>query len=459
MWRNALFAGFALLFCCSTVQAGLYPDPAFGVAGSVDVTMPPLSSGSRALVSVLPDRRIAVAALAFGSSQAPLPATLELARLMPDGRPDASFGSGGRASIALLPRPMDYGGIDEVKLLADGGLLVLAWTRWTEPAMSPPHYYPRLLIRVTPDGRADPAFNGGQPRLITYGAFEALKILASDDGILLFGRSAENCCTSPIESGSHAWRLLADGTPDESFGSGGSLEVAASGTVSGDAMAVPGGGFQVLHLGRNGVARNFWRRYRADGSLDAAFGNSGDEDIPVNVGVALTSVRDLGDGSYLGMAGGSCPQRLLDTQGRTQQLFGQSLCLGGTAGTNGKAQRYGERILLSGEQRFGGTPPPTDGTYLYVIDRNGVRDPAFAEPQTDQWRPSEAPTASYDPAADGATRVVLVRRLFDGVRVLRYVDVRGVDPFAQTVPALGLPALLLAVLGLGLLARRRFAHA
>ncbi|HVJ62037.1 MAG TPA: hypothetical protein VM555_04920, partial [Tahibacter sp.] len=129
-------------------------------------------------------------------------------------------------------------------------------------------------------------------------------------------------------------------------------------------------------------------------------------------------------------------------------------CIGGMT-TNPFVQAYGGKLLVSAEMRFGGTPPPTDGTYLWVLDRNGTVDRAFAEPQGDRWRPTTNPSESYAVAADGDRGVVLASDGESSLQLRRYVDVRrGVAP-NQPIPALGVPAVLLLLGGAAALARRR----
>lgn len=451
MWK-IIFVG--LLLCSVPARARLYDDPGFGTAGYRDIDL----GGSQYLydapeLRVLPDRRIVAAAMLVGL--APQLPTVKVVRLLPDGAPDPAFASNGVASIVLAAQPVDWGSVTSIVPLADGGLFVLGYTMRLEnpPDGSGPIYHQfAQLIRLRVDGSVDSGFNGGQAwtgdALLSGG-----RLFVQGGGVLLVAMSGY-CCSS--SGGFEARRFRADGTLDPAFGAGGVLSVPPGDSFSAAAMALPGGGFQVLNYQRPVAGqplRNYWRRYRADGSVDVAYGNGGVQEIALTESYGITHLFDLGDGTQLGAAGG-CAMRWFDTEGRVLTVLPR--CSIYTPLANARVQHYGAKWLFSGEQRFGGVPPPSDGTYLHVTDRGGSVDAGFAAPQDLRWRPPDAPNASYAVAADGDAHVVIARGNATGLRIRRYRDIRGGDPFAVPVPALAPEAIALMLLGLLAIARPAF---
>ena len=457
--RRFLVATLALLPCLAAAEP--VPDASFGDNGTVALTLPGVDDVIRARVVVLPDRRIVVVRLEIGNAGtvgAPVPPTASFARLLPDGRLDPAFGTGGIATFALGTELVGSAYPQQLAARADGSVLLLMSERTLGPA---PSVTRLVLFGVAPDGRADPAFNGGQPLRMQPTNHSRFDLFEANGSPLVVARSESWCCSgaaTPLA----AWRFRADGTPDPSFGSGGRLELSLPAMSVHDVMSVPGGGFQTLTETQAGDGvRRFWRRYRANGSLDTGFGVNGEEDI-VPVGSAgFTQVLPLGDGTWLATDPAPCAQRILDAQGRT---------LGATTGdcpvelqytaNSVEAHAWGTRVLVRGEQRSSFLPPPSDGAYLWSIDRDGRVDTDFAQPQVVRWRPASPPwPTNSDVAVDGADRFVLASMQVgsDVVYVQRFVDARRGTGDAQPVPALGLPALLLLAAGAAALARRRCA--
>lgn len=435
------------------VSAEPVPDAGFGSNGIVDIALPGASYLNPAHVAVLPDRRIAVARTDTGRDSASGALTASFARLLPDGRPDATFGNGGTVTFVLRPAPADYAVVGDIHMRADGSQFVLMST--TTGAGDPSPQSETRLLAVTADGRLDPAFNAGQP--LPLAPFTSEKLFVDDNAVVVVGIDRETCC-------GHVTRLIArrlhlDGTPDIAFGAGGVLDVESTPAQIRDAMPVPGGGLQILFLEYTSAGeRSFWRRYRANGSLDTAFGINGEAAIPTHDGFGLRRVYALGDGTWLGTEGSNCGRRILDAQGNILVTFG-STCTPGLASTSQKFRphAWGERILMQGEQRTYFISLPSDGSYAWAVDLDGRVDAAFARPQDDtRWRIPGPHSASHDVAADGPQRFVVASAEFaeNTVRVQRFVAPRGTTQ-AQPVPALGLPGLLLVVAGTAAFAGRR----
>lgn len=88
-----------------------------------------------------------------------------IARLLPDGSPDMSFGIGGKSVIAfdLAPNGTDYG----IGVLEQGnGRLLVAGT--SIGLQAPPAYEYATLVRLLPNGTPDPAFGSAGKRLYDF---------------------------------------------------------------------------------------------------------------------------------------------------------------------------------------------------------------------------------------------------------------------------------------------------
>lgn len=88
-----------------------------------------------------------------------------VARMLPDGSPDATFGIGGKTVVAfdLAPNGTDYG----IAILEQGnGRLYIAGT--SIGLQAPPAYEYATLIRLQPDGTPDPSFGVVGKRLYDF---------------------------------------------------------------------------------------------------------------------------------------------------------------------------------------------------------------------------------------------------------------------------------------------------
>lgn len=176
---------------------------------------------------------------------------LALARYLPNGSLDSSFGSHGLAtypdfgtseySFGLLLQP------DEKIVAANGD-----------------------LVRYNADGKLDPGF-GLEGRVDTPG-FEAAGIALQTDGKIVAAGAAPTC-------GFMIARYLSDGVLDSSFGTGG-LVTTTIGSRCDAAVSValqPNG--KIVAAGRTeNASKNFdlaLARYNPDGSPDTAFGTGG----------------------------------------------------------------------------------------------------------------------------------------------------------------------------------------
>ncbi len=194
-----------------------------------------------------------------------------VARLLPDGSFDTSFGRDGIVDSIL---PNDYAQFSTVTLLSDGG--IVAAGRIQDQPMSV------LLVKFTPEGNIDPTFgnegyaisNLGQAAIVLPGAgFTELP-----DGRLIAPGSGPDFDTSAV------FMFKPDGSLDVSFGNGGLAEIDfdESGAeffhslaVQDDGKIVAVGGTSaypshevVYHSNPNLRQRFSIARFNRDGSLD-----------------------------------------------------------------------------------------------------------------------------------------------------------------------------------------------
>jgi uncharacterized delta-60 repeat protein len=191
-------------------------------------------------------------------SQLP-PSETVLARLLPDGSPDPSFGEdgvvGGHANLALEERE-GYAPAAMVGT-ADGGVLVAAGPG---------------LIRLDPSGARDPSYGVGG---IARAPGGANALLVEPDGSALL-------TSGGFESYAHASRFTPDGRLDPSFGSKGTIVLRTRPhSTLGEVVPLAGGGY--LAAGQEKFTGDcdpcedtpFLERLTAAGRPDPSYGKQG----------------------------------------------------------------------------------------------------------------------------------------------------------------------------------------
>ncbi len=199
-----------------------------------------------------------------------------LARYMPDGSLDSSFGENGKVTTDF--RLFEYG--NAVALQPDGKIVVGGKTGPT--ALGTFNF---LLLRYMPDGRLDASFGDGG-RVVTNFAYGYQNIINSiaiqPDGKIIAGGSSTEV-GAPENSGRFALaRYNTDGSLDESFGTGGIVitdyssrgDFCSSIALQPDGKIVAAGieGHRFPGIDRENMAMC---RYNVNGTLDKTFGNNG----------------------------------------------------------------------------------------------------------------------------------------------------------------------------------------
>lgn len=233
-------------------------DPSFGTDGKVTT---PLAGGVDAGRDGLlqPDGRI-VAVGTIGSISTP---GLALVRYNADGTLDGTFGTAGQASV---PLPVPFRG-QALALQADGKIIVAGFTGG---AVGPGDIG---LVRLLPSGAPDPTFDGDGFVSSDFGAneFAAAVALLGDGRILVAGhRSAPAADLALV-------RYLPSGALDTTFGTNG-LATADSGAeeFSAELLVQPDGKLLVAGTAFGPPSMDFiLARFEANGSHDTTFGSAG----------------------------------------------------------------------------------------------------------------------------------------------------------------------------------------
>jgi len=168
-------------------------DHSFGTNGLAQVAADSFG-GVRAAVRA--DGRIVVA---FGQLVTVSPMysyTLQVARLLSDGAPDVSFGSGGTVAVGVDGNPIDVGLLDDERIMI---------------AIEPSSGGPQRLMRLTADGLPDASFGSGGVRLQDFASY-LNGIDVAPDGTTVLAAGGPQLTLA---------RLLPNGELDPSFGSGG----------------------------------------------------------------------------------------------------------------------------------------------------------------------------------------------------------------------------------------------
>lgn len=262
-------------FALSRHEAGGALDSSFGVGGKMIVGFGATSGELATGVALQSDGKIVVAGYC---DKGTVQKDFALARLLPGGSPDTSFGTGGKVTTAI-------GSADDrafgVVVQKDGKIVVAGDSRKDGSSDF-------AVARYLDDGTLDSSFGSGGKAVTPVGSYDDVArgvALQSDGKIVVAG----TCSGSGIESADIALvRYLANGTPDPAFGSAGKVitDLGGGSDDSASALTVQGDG-KILVAGSsncNGSYDFVLLRYRADGTPDATFGNGGKMVLPVGGG-------------------------------------------------------------------------------------------------------------------------------------------------------------------------------
>jgi uncharacterized delta-60 repeat protein len=328
-------------------------DPTFGDGGRVVVTFDGTFFAAANGVATLPDGGVVVAGSALSQ--------FALVRLDANGALEGTFGTGGKV---LVPCPSGPCGANGVVLQPDGRIVVAGGV---------------TVMRFHPNGTLDASFGtGGVASLPAGWGFGASAIaLAADGRSVLGGTTSTVAGTGDLA----AARLLADGSPDPSFGGDGLavLVEPTSGTgrnvlPQNDGAVIVGGS---LFTGTEALFS--MARFLADGTPDPGFGTGGL--TTADIGGGAMALIQLPNGNLVQAgAGGSIDVGPLPNLALVRYLPNGTLdTTFGTAGilyidfaasrdfVGGLAYAGPERLLLGGTADVLGVFPPEDFAFARFI--------------------------------------------------------------------------------------------
>lgn len=299
--KHPVFQAFlALLLSCAgpaAAQPGA-PDLSFGATNGYVVTnFQPGLHASPNTMAILPNGRIVVVGSTWAPDNSLEPERISIARYMPNGSLDVTFGNGGKKTLNFPD--YSFSG-NSIALLPDGRMMVCgeAWNNDEDMIM---------LLRLNADGSPDGSFGGDG--LVTYKVCNytqnSLSIVVQSDGKLLVGGYAN--FTGYSEA--FVMRFNANGTPDAGFGGGdGLVSMAIGESYSGveKLMLQPDGKIlAACHATLSGVEKFAMLRLLPNGTPDPSFSNDGYNIVSINnMGNSPESAVLQSDGKIV-VAGGA----------------------------------------------------------------------------------------------------------------------------------------------------------
>jgi len=268
---KVVVAGFAVTgattdFALTRYRPNGTLDTSFGDHGRVTTDIAGGAGDSATALAVQADGKL----VAAGSATAGTNQDFAVARYNPNGTPDLSFGTGGRATIDIA------GAFDEARdLVVQGGKLVAAGFTFTGDAVTGDF----ALARFTAAGRPDGTFGtGGRVTTDFAGGFDDARALVVQGGKLVAAGGA----TTGSGPDFALSRYDDQGSLDPTFGTGGKVTTDFA-PVFGDAdeinaLVVQQGKLVAAGSSFTGGGLRFdfaLARYRPNGELDATFGTGG----------------------------------------------------------------------------------------------------------------------------------------------------------------------------------------
>gem|GEM_PF-920472 len=244
------------------------PDPSFGANGQVLTDFGTSIQRANAL-ALQPDGKI----VAAGFIRTGKDADFALARYLPDGTPDPSFGTNGLVTTKI-DSLSDV--IWDIALQSNGRIVVCGSTLSTSVFNFPSFF---VVARYLPDGKLDPTFGGFGTVVTDLNADEESDIarsvtISSTGFIVVAGYSAEN-----LASKISVVRYRPSGLLDSNFGASGIASLTAVPTYGNfctDIKTLPGDQLLLTGMAENVDFKDiFLLKLLPNGSRDASFGQNG----------------------------------------------------------------------------------------------------------------------------------------------------------------------------------------
>jgi len=387
-------------------------DASFGAGGKATTVVGATSFANA--MAIQPDGKIVVAGSsspAIGSIQV----SFALARYDTDGSLDASFGADGTLTTTFLPPFTGQASAHAIALQPDGKIIAAGEVGAGEG-------HSAGVVRYTSNGSLDASFGTGGTTTTSVGVLNgaAAVALQPDGKIIIVGFTLKNLDRDSLDQ----WLLVrydTDGSPDSSFGSGG--------TVIGPAnLDEATSGIAIQHDGKIVVAGNITtaslatdiglRRYNTDGSLDTSFGTGGtvvggagfDPAVALQADgriVVAGEVLSVGNGDFtlIRFLGDAPPT--VSAGGPYSGAEGAAVALSGAVSDPGATHSWtvvaqsgvdaGAACTVADPAALSTTVTCTDdGVYAVTLTATGVSDP------TTLTVDNAAPTVTITSPADGA---------------------------------------------------------
>lgn len=337
-------------------------DPTFGSGGKEIIQVQPDVRDFAKAVAVQPDGKIVLGAELGDFSLNTNSAVL--IRLNPDGSLDPTFGSGGKVINSGQRH------VPALAIQPDGKIVTAGATSVQGINLD------FAVVRYNADGSLDQTFGSGGYAINGLGTANAL-ILQPDGKIVIVGT------VLVFREGSDfvVARFNADGTPDQTFGTGGRITTSfTSGLNSGDRAiwgALQTDGKIVVSGSISGVP-SVLIRYNPNGSVDLDFGLDGSV-LNTNFGATASRVLVLPDGKIVA-GGGSFVVGRYNTDGHIDHSFGNNGRSAGGFGS-GNGALYGLALQADGKLLAAGSIYYTStANSVFAIgryDSNGILDTTF----------------------------------------------------------------------------------
>ncbi len=222
------------------------PDPSFGQDGAVLLPLAPTPYFGAELVHRHRDGRITIA----GPLMSPTGSySLLFARLLPDGRPDATFGPGGVRSISF------HGGATATAFALDDAGRVVVVGIDPPPGLDQPSAL--VVQRFSLGGTLDQSFGSHGTATIGSGTHWPEAIAFQSAGTIVVGHP-----TGQYGETGRLVRLGPNGAPDPTLGTGGGVATITPSSVvvdRADRIVVGGPGFAMRRYGANGAPDGVFR--------------------------------------------------------------------------------------------------------------------------------------------------------------------------------------------------------
>jgi uncharacterized delta-60 repeat protein len=351
----ALSGALGLVFLAGSAAAAPGDlDPSFGSAGTVQTAI-----GSAAManaIAIQSGGRILLAGTSY-------PGGLALARYMPDGALDSSFGTQG---VVTGPE----GAASAVAVQPDGRIVVAG--RLTEPDSD------FAVLRYKADGRIDTSF--GVSGVATGPRGDARAVAIQPDGQILVAGSGPDP-QRPDRATIFVARFASDGSPDPGFGSNGVARMLIGQSAGASALALQPDGRIVtagysLHDTTPPYLAMALTRYLPNGTLDQAFGTDGVVTAPIAAGFRGASSMALRPDGRIVVAGNTDNDFALarfEPDGSLDTTFGEFGATTTQVGPSADA-----RAIAVGAEGTTVVAGSSDGVFVLTrYDREGELDTAF----------------------------------------------------------------------------------